>query len=1009
MQKLNNSFVEQAERLAKENNIDEAIAVCEQGIVFFEAQKKWDQWVRTMTCKSYHLQMAGRVKEALLVEQENLHVAEKYFPKISEEIAVIYGSIGKIYFNLLEFNLSLQYAQSALELLLQLPDHSPHQIGTVYSNIGTILFHKGDDERALQHFKKALNLLSQAPKESALNLPSTHINIGIYYSVNGDFDHALKYFYRGLSILLQTVGEWHLHTALAYSNIGATHRMKNDYDNALENFEKSLSIELKILGEHNSVTASTYENIANVLQGKNEMVKALAHFEKALNIYQQTIGEQNHLVAYIYQNIGSYYDKEGDFAQSLLYLQKSLAIRLSIFGNVHPETALAYKMIGDNYGKTDHVNEALQYYQQTLLSIDVPISNTDFYSLPLLGNSNNAPLLLQTLIAKGIVFYQIYQQTASPQNLMAALAHYYCADELINQIRKSYKTESSKLLLANSATTSLYIPAINMAWVAYQQETENNLSINQLAKQMGYQLPSKAIDLAFMFSEKSKAMLLFTDLKSEDAKISAQIPADILEEIQQLRVELNYLDNQIAEENSEKIDIRNHARIQQWQQQHFEYKQQYDQLIENIETNYPNYHQITFNIQTVSIEQIQQTLPSGAALIEYFISDEHIYIYCITPANSHLIAIELANVHIIEAVDRLLKTIAISRPSVGGRNAFAKASYHLYQLIFEPLTRYLPASCQQLIIIPASDLYRLPFEALITHPVPSGESYNNMPYLGTKYATQYHYSATLWHYGLGKKNTPTQSNAAQGSYVGFAPVVYNTISTADTPNREETAIEKQRLGLLGSDYATLPYTEQEITSVSSLLKQQGYNDVVYLHKEATVEQFKNTIQQQSNLHFLHIATHGVYNTQHPQLSGIIFSSNIADVPKQKTTDDVDKKEETLSQPYRNILYIGDTYQLNLKNVQLVVLSCCDTGLGIMAQGEGMMAINRGFLYAGSQNVVYTLFKIVDQQSNLLVHALFKHILLGNSYVVALKNAKQEVLQQPNIRPIHWAGFVLMGN
>ena len=57
----------------------------------------------------------------------------------------------------------------------------------------------------------------------------------------------------------------------------------------------------------------------------------------------------------------------------------------------------------------------------------------------------------------------------------------------------------------------------------------------------------------------------------------------------------------------------------------------------------------------------------------------------------------------------------------------------------------------------------------------------------------------------------------------------------------------------------------------------------------------------------------------------------------------------------SIFLINDAYQLELE-AELVVLSCCESGIGKLAEGEGMMAVNRGFLYAGASNIVYSLFK-----------------------------------------------------
>ncbi|MGB0931643.1 MAG: CHAT domain-containing protein, partial [Chitinophagales bacterium] len=80
----------------------------------------------------------------------------------------------------------------------------------------------------------------------------------------------------------------------------------------------------------------------------------------------------------------------------------------------------------------------------------------------------------------------------------------------------------------------------------------------------------------------------------------------------------------------------------------------------------------------------------------------------------------------------------------------------------------------------------------------------------------------------------------------------------------------------------------------------------------------------------------------------------------------------------------------------------------LAKGEGMMSINRGFLYAGAKNVVYTLFKVLDKPSSELCQAFFAEVLEGKSYSEALRLAKLQLIQQKDLDPKSWCGFVLLG-
>ena len=197
----------------------------------------------------------------------------------------------------------------------------------------------------------------------------------------------------------------------------------------------------------------------------------------------------------------------------------------------------------------------------------------------------------------------------------------------------------------------------------------------------------------------------------------------------------------------------------------------------------------------------------------------------------------------------------------------------------------------------------------------------------------------------------------------------------------------------GQEFQTLKYSEEEVNGICFAFEDKGWKAEAFLHQEATKQHFIQTLKHKK---YLLIAAHGIYNPEYPELSGIIFSpDNESNVEKA-------------------ILYTNEAYQLQLQ-ADLVVLSSCESGIGTLAVGEGMMAINRGFLYAGAKNVIFTLFKIYDEQSSQLTQLLFEAILEDSSqkiedknYAEALRWAKLQLIQQENIDPSAWAGFVLIG-
>ncbi|WP_179020843.1 CHAT domain-containing protein [Winogradskyella forsetii] len=178
-----------------------------------------------------------------------------------------------------------------------------------------------------------------------------------------------------------------------------------------------------------------------------------------------------------------------------------------------------------------------------------------------------------------------------------------------------------------------------------------------------------------------------------------------------------------------------------------------------------------------------------------------------------------------------------------------------------------------------------------------------------------------------------------------------------------------------SGLTSLPNTEQELKLLDNL-----FNSKLYLKDEATKEHF---INESKNAKILHIASHANANDSiSPWIS--LHSAKIN---------------------------LDDIY--NLKNsAELVVLSACNTSLGELFKGEGIMSLSRGFFYAGSQSVMPTLWEINDKASTELLDSFYKNLKLGQDKSLALHNAKLNYIKTNSMSeasPYYWASFVLIGD
>jgi CHAT domain-containing protein len=148
----------------------------------------------------------------------------------------------------------------------------------------------------------------------------------------------------------------------------------------------------------------------------------------------------------------------------------------------------------------------------------------------------------------------------------------------------------------------------------------------------------------------------------------------------------------------------------------------------------------------------------------------------------------------------------------------------------------------------------------------------------------------------------------------------------------------------------------------------------------------------SQYRIVHFATHGLLNSEHPELSGLVFSL-------------VDKN----GKPQDGFLQLQDIYNLNLP-ADLVVLSACETALGKEINGEGLIGLTRGFMYAGASRVVASLWKVSDVATARLMAYFYSAMEKdGLPPAAALRAAQIQMWKQKRwSAPYYWAGFQIQG-
>jgi len=405
----------------------------------------------------------------------------------------------------------------------------------------------------------------------------------------------------------------------------------------------------------------------------------------------------------------------------------------------------------------------------------------------------------------------------------------------------------------------------------------------------------------------------------------------LLEIERKQKEQISFYEKKLAEvfDTQEEADIRN---------QLFGLKNAYKKLITGFEKDYPKYYEMKYSEKYVTVKELQNVLPENTALRSYFLGDSLISIFTITKESISLDQVQ-------KAEDCDFKIFGLRKLITSGTVAdikeFHLEAYYFYNKLFP---KPLAEGIKNILVIPDGNLGLIPFEALLTEKY-SGkvDDFNKYPYLIKKYGFAYSYSANLFYKNIQK--TVKNGSTDEESWLGIAPVFINV----------------KNLVVNDVYISSLPATEREVKTINQKFKQRNFKADIKVFKDASEEFLKSEVVK--NYKHLHIATHGFVNSEKPELSGIVFADN-----KSGGND--------------GVLYSGEIYNLEL-NSDLVVLSACETGLGKVSKGEGIIGFSRALLYAGTNNIIVSLWKVSDNSTS---------DLMIDFYDDFLKNTERENLK-----------------
>lgn len=933
-------------------------------------------------------------------------------------------------------------------------------IGTkiqLLDNLGTIYLRMGNYKDALIYYEKGLIESSKSFGESSEVTGRSIMSMGLFHLNTGGFEEAENYFQQS-STIHQDLGTAQTpNAANVYVNLATAQLYLNNYKKALENIDKSIPIYLKEFGENYYILANSYQLKGLIFLSWKENNAALDYFLKAINISRKSYGENSVFTLLLEKDIGSIYQEEGDYSAALSAFQNSLHIleKNESLGAIFYKAV--YGSLGIAYTGLGNYEEALVYQLKALAIIETDSTFTDFekgktlYNIGLIyEEQDKTPLALnyiwnsQQTISKVSEqhphlkknFYRLTEIYLEQQKLDSALlcvekgiqlicpipskdtkyelptcngdyssstdinTEIQLLDRRVQILQKLWQKEPQDIALLKTAMATcqwgvgflinrnkLYDFSLNNSTgFDLLNLTKSGFRISELLYEQTQE--ESYLQNALEFAELGKGIQLEEAINMAKIKSFAGIPDSLLEREKDLkRAKTLYAAHlQTALEEEDSINII-----------HFRDEKLFltNRLLEGIQKEMkeisPKYAATQTNwLTTIKKKELQNTLAENTLFVEYIFphteaQEQEIAIICIDKKggmNIYSVPMIADLESIIKSFNQVLQSVYLTRKDK--QKQFIQQSHELYQQFVQPIEHQLIGK-DKIVVIGEEITNYLPFEVLIKSNKIA--PFKDLAYLIKEVEVSYHYSGKLW-----LDNQIERTTSYSGDLLAFAPVFSDESKANAKPvvSRSTTTTAFRAYDKNG-DFIPLYHTQKEVETIEKMFKGNGNKDTkVLLFEQANEENLKEQLEK--DYQYIHIASHSFSNIDAPDFSGIACYQN--------ESDTLQKEDE--------LLYVGEVYNLDI-SADLVVLSSCESGFGQIVAGEGMMGLNRSFVYAGVPNVLFSLWKVNDKSSSEFMIDFYKNRLDGQSYGAALRATKLKLIQESSTAsPNIWSSFLLMG-
>ena len=1010
----------------------------------------------------HSLRGQGRYKDALSCYERSAELWEKFEGKNGRNVAGANHYLGTVYSHVGRTAESEAALQKALRIFRERKDKDADCAAMA---IGTLSFLSGvyrDMNRLADSEQAARQAVKEAEKNGHERILATSLaNLQEILLYLGKYDEAESIGLRAMEVYEKAYGPDHNFVACAIDVLVRTLTTQQRFAEAEPLAQRSLRILEKAVRPGHPDIATSLRNLADIYVTQGKYDAAEQALRRALEIRTEEFGRSSLAVGDILNRLGVAYAREGRSREAEPLYREALQIRTDLLPEDAKAIAVSLNNLGRAYVDLDRLDEALPLLERAL---EISRANSGprhaetalaLRNLALLkqaqGNLGEAQELLeQTVEIYGEALGSEHSRTAEARYRLALTCFHAGDYPRAERLTDESLEVQERLRLAPAERYESYLLRAQIAWQTDRQSEalgdlreairlaelqRTHFTGAELERARSYARFRKAFELMLKWQtqigdtaealnafERSRARSLLDEIALIDTDLNlGRTSAEsryLLEQEGRLRQEIASIERRIEllaqhETNSDP------AKLQGYVEKLASAKEQLYEHLREERSSSPIYRNLlSTGAAPPRLSQLRRQIDDdGTILLLYFLGDEGSYVICVGAAESTVVPLAVTEqqakslginsgpLNALRCEQLMTNTKEtgvlqqLRNPEIAeDPDAFYGRMNALWNVLVPPLQQdqILEEDCQRLLIVPDGILGQLPFETLVVdtvgdpqylldvgppiHYVPSASMLLNL----RRRRAQSEEDSTIPVLAVG--------NPAYGS--GSMTAEHAT-STAQPPQAAAA-----RYASLTGPLSELRYSSRELAWVDEVMSQEGVTVETIAGRDATEANVRTKVARRAMLLF---SCHGLVDQAHRNLFGALA---LTPGPERARPDD------------DGFLTLAEIYNLDLDGNELAILSACETNLGPQQRGEGIWALSRGFLVAGSKRVVASNWLVDDEAAASFVSFFCGGIALGQGkwdsvdYARALRDAKRWIRNNPQHpewkSPYFWAPFVLVG-